>query len=219
MTYDSGLLLAFITGVTGAWHCLGMCSGLAGGFLIAVAPATRVRSAIVYHGARIAVYVTLGSLGALLSRVLVQTGIVGKGQGLSMLLAGGLVILIGVTLLRRPPTCNDCRRGGGPDRLHGARHPLLGGVLNGLVPCSLVFSVALPAATHGDVLYAASMMLAFGLGTLPAMFGISLLSARIGAHLHGYGTRVAGIAVVGLGVWTAYEGWIFFDVMRGLANW
>jgi hypothetical protein len=62
-------------------------------------------------------------------------------------------------------------------------------------------------------------MLAFGLGTVPAMLGVSLLAGALGNRACGRGGRiVAGVAVVALGLWTLYEGIVFYDVMRGLAG-
>ena len=97
--------------------------------------------------------------------------------------------------------------------------PLLGGLLNGLAPCSLVFSVALQAAATTDPLRAGLLMLVFGLGTLPAMLGLSLLSAFIGERMRGLFARLAALTVFALGAWTFYQGWVFFDIMRGLGNW
>ena len=97
--------------------------------------------------------------------------------------------------------------------------PWLGGLLNGLVPCSLVFSVALPAAATADPLRAGGLMLAFGLGALPPMLSVSLLADLAGERARGLFTRLAGLTVPLLGGWTFYEGLVFFDIMRGLGNW
>ena len=44
-------------------------------------------------------------------------------------------------------------------------------------------------------------------------------SASIFPHAQGLFARLAGLTVVALGLWTLYEGWVFFDIMRGLSNW
>ncbi len=209
--------LAFFTGLLGALHCLGMCSGIAGGFALAVG--WRPLQLITYHATRIAVYALLGVLGAALGRVLVQSGIVGKGQGILMMGAGLTVMLIGLLRLRAPASDK-------PQSMSVAFHPeprpwkpLAGGLLNGLVPCSLVFSVAVQAVAAADPLRAGLYMLSFGLGTLPAMLSVSLLGGIVGAKARGGLMRLAGVGLLGLGAWTVYEGWIFFDIMRGLGNW
>jgi sulfite exporter TauE/SafE len=89
---------------------------------------------------------------------------------------------------------------------------------NGLVPCSLVFSVAIKASALASPLEAGALMLVFGLGTVPAMLGVSLLGGAIGDAARGLRLRLAGLVVVALGAWTMYQGLVFYDVMRGLAD-
>ena len=48
------------------------------------------------------------------------------------------------------------------------------GMLNGLLPCGLVYVTLAGAAAQGTILHAISYMAMFGLGTCPAMLGISL---------------------------------------------
>jgi len=222
---EFGYGLAFLTGLFGALHCLGMCSGINVGF--AVRFGRRPLYLLLYHGTRILVYSLFGVLGALLARVLVLSGIVGKGQGVLMMGTGVVIIGIGLILFRVPnPGKTACTRTE-PTRPQEVGFqprpkpwfPLLGGLLNGLAPCSLVFSVALQAAATTDPLRAGLLMLVFGLGTLPAMLGLSLLSAFIGERMRGLFARLAALTVFALGAWTFYQGWVFFDIMRGLGNW
>jgi sulfite exporter TauE/SafE len=224
------LTLAFLTGVMGALHCLGMCTGLAGGYFVRYG--SGVSAVLGYHAARILVYGILGAAGALVGRVLVQQGIVGKGQGLVMMAAGLLIIGIGLGLV-----WTSTRRGGGGSRSNhrspggqAVAHPTVGprprpwlaplaGAINGLVPCSLTVSVAIKAAATADPLRAGLLMLVFGLGTLPTMALVSLTGTTIGRHARGVFAILAALTVVALGLWTLYEGWVFFDIMRGLSNW
>jgi sulfite exporter TauE/SafE len=224
------LALAFTIGLFGALHCLGMCSGIAGGFFVRYRRAQLLRAVFAYHGVRVLVYSALGVAGAAAGRVLVQTGVIGKGQGILMVTAGLLILVLGLDLLGLLP---GRRRGG----RHGSRRngvearlttepavpfpwlPVLAGALNGLVPCGLVFSVAVKAAATADPLHAGLLMAAFGLGTLPTMAAVSWSGGIIGRRARGLLSRLAGFLVVALGLWTLYEGIVFFDVMRGLGNW
>jgi sulfite exporter TauE/SafE len=224
------LALAFTIGLFSALHCLGMCSGIAGGFFVHYRRAPLLRALFAFHGARILVYAALGVAGAAVGRVLVQTGLIGKGQGILMITAGLVILALGLDLLglipgrRRGPeparrdSHVEVRLTGGPP----ARRPwvpVLAGALNGLVPCSLVFSVAIKAAATADPLRAGLLMAAFGLGTLPTMATVSWFGGVVGRRARGLLARAAGLLVVLLGLWTLYEGIVFFDVMRGLANW
>lgn len=210
MSVEFGYGLAFITGLFGALHCLGMCGGLAGGCAVGYGSRRPLWSLLQYHGGRILLYTVWGVAGALAGRVLVQTGLAGKVQGLLMIGSGLLVIGIGARMVSRPsgPTVSP--------RFH---LPILGGVLNGLVPCSLLFSVAIQAAAGADPVRAGLLMLSFGLGTLPTMATVSALGGLSGQWARGPWAALAGLAVAGLGIWTAWEGWTFYDIMRGLADW
>jgi len=100
-----------LPGAAGAGHCLGMCSGLAGG-LAAHQGWGKLGPILAYHGSRIAIYVALRNPGRHPGRTLVQTGALGKGQGLLMILAG---LVIGRAWARpdgllpwsRPRRCTD----------------------------------------------------------------------------------------------------------------
>jgi uncharacterized protein len=225
VTGEPSYLLAFTAGLFGAPHCLGMCTGLAGGLFVHQGLDRRGLPAVLYHAGRVATYVALGVVGALLGRVLVQTGAFGKGQGLLMIAAGVAVVVLGLGLVgvlpfARPARCRPCSSSvavtePGPRRL---LTPLLAGVANGLVPCSLVFSVAIKASASASSLEAAALMFVFGLGTVPTMLGVSLLGGALGNALRDEQLRLAGLLVVALGAWTLYEGTVFYDVMRGLAD-
>ncbi|MCG7983014.1 MAG: sulfite exporter TauE/SafE family protein [Candidatus Thiodiazotropha lotti] len=225
MNAELTLGVAFLTGILGSFHCLGMCSGINAGFFVRFAPRLRLSHLLTYHSLRITVYALLGIGGAVVGQVLVQSGIVGKAQGLLMILAGGLVVLLGLNLLgaslNRPVKAKPVAH---VVPIANLNRPIsvptvAVGLLNGLVPCSLVFSVAVKAVSTADPLTAGLLMLSFGAGTLPSMVTVSLLGGYVGKTLRGTLARLAGLLVVALGLWTVYEGVVFYDIMRGLANW
>ena len=229
MNTEFSYALAFMTGVFGAFHCLGMCSGLAGGFFAGYGWQRNLSPFIAYHGSRILIYSLLGITGALLGRVIVQSGVVGKGQGLLMILSGLLIAIIGLFMLRRcaishqntePEHCEHQQPLKFLDRAKtpGLLAPFIGGSLNGLVPCSLVFSVAIKAAATVEPMRAGLLMLSFGAGTLPTMATVSAAGALLSYKLKGIFTILTAVSVIVLGLWTLYEGWVFYDIMRGLAN-
>ncbi|MCG8057732.1 MAG: sulfite exporter TauE/SafE family protein [Candidatus Thiodiazotropha endolucinida] len=225
MSAELTLGVAFLTGILGSFHCIGMCSGINAGFFIHFAPRVRFSHLLTYHTLRIAVYALLGIGGAVVGQVLVQSGIVGKAQGLLMIFAGVLVVILGLNLLgvsinslmKAKPVSHEVPI----IRLsRSVSVPSVAvGLLNGLVPCSLVFSVAVKAVSTADPLSAGLLMLSFGAGTLPSMVTVSLLGGYVGKTFRGVLARLAGVLVVALGIWTVYEGIVFYDIMRGLANW
>lgn len=230
MTTEFGYILAFSTGLFGSFHCLGMCSGIAAGFFVRHGWQHKVLPHLAYHGMRITIYTALGVIGAMLSQVLVQSGIVGKGQGILMIVAGIVVVLFGLGVLGvlpwgrqrvsrvESPEVQPLQfrpRGGHPSRIT----PFIAGVVNGFVPCSLVFSVAVKAVGSADPVHAGLLMISFGLGTLPMNVLVTVSGAIVGSKARGIFARLAGITVTALGLWTIYEGVVFYDIMRGLANW
>ncbi|MET0064895.1 MAG: sulfite exporter TauE/SafE family protein [Candidatus Thiodiazotropha sp.] len=223
---EISLSIAFFTGILGSFHCLGMCGGINGGYFIYARPRGCLSSVLAYHATRVIIYTLLGISGAALGHVLVQSGFIGKAQGILMIIAGILVTLLGLQMLglfsRLFQTDAPLRPAVPFSSLTRPLPPwtaYLAGAFNGLVPCSLVFSVAVKAAATADPWRAGWLMLSFGVGTLPSMVAVSLLGASIGAGVRGWLNRAAGVGVVLLGLWTLYEGLIFYDVMRGLANW
>ncbi len=247
MNPELTLAMAFATGLFGALHCLGMCGGLAGGFFVQRQAQPRLAPQLIYHASRIFTYAVLGMAGAWAGRSLAQTGLFGKAQGLLMIGVGLLILVLGLRLLlarpQRPalaPTRGlEVRLEPRPREAYNPTSPrlaasaaylepktrpprlgssLLFGTLNGLIPCSLVFSIALKAAATGDPGRAGLLMLAFGLGTLPMMAAVTSFGAFVGARTRDLSARIAGGLVAVLGLWTLYEGYSFFDIMRGLAN-
>ena len=227
MTSDITLGMAFMVGILGSLHCVGMCCGINGGYFMHLAKRSNMWSVVTFHGIRITTYALLGIAGALFGRVLVQSGIVGKAQGLLMIIAGVLIIALGLNLIglltrKRTHKTPKARPSVSVSSLTGRPvllSPIAVGFLNGMVPCSLVFSVAIKAASTTDPVSAGLLMLSFGLGTLPSMLALSFVGKAVGFGFRGRLTSITGGLVVMLGLWTLYQGLIFYDVMRGLANW
>lgn len=222
MNAELTLAMAFVTGLLGGLHCLGMCGGLAGGFFLQYQAQPRLAFQIHYHASRILTYTLLGMAGAWAGRSLAQTGLTGKVQGILMIGAGLLIMILGLRMLLARQA-SQIPTQGLEVHLETRRRtprpwPLLLGTLNGLVPCGLIFSIALKAAATSDPGRAGLIMLAFGLGTLPMMVAVTGLGAFIGARVRELAARIAGGLVASLGLWTSYEGYLFFDIMRGLAN-
>lgn len=219
-----GCGLAFMTGIAGAFHCLGMCGSFAGGYFIGHGWKHRFAPHVAYHGVRIFTYVLLGMGGALAGRVLAQAGVVGKTQGILMIVAGLAIIVTGLWLggflpWRRVKSCHkQCNAVHFQDWRRGKYMPLLAGLFNGLVPCSLVFSVAIKTLVTESALEAGLIMLSFGLGTLPIMLLVTEFGASVGDKIRGIFIPITGLLVIFMGSWTLYEGIVFYDIMRGLAD-
>jgi sulfite exporter TauE/SafE len=82
------------------------------------------------------------------------------------------------------------------------------GILWGLVPCGLVYSALPLAFLSGSPLSGASLMLAFGLGTLPNLLLISRFSASLVQFSHYAQVRYVAITLLmGSGIYGLYRAW------------
>ena len=177
------LWTGFILGLAGSIHCAAMCGPL----ILAVPPAGRTKGAAVasrvaYHSGRIAIYAVLGLLFGAVGQ---SVALAGFQQSVSVL--AGLAILVGVYLAGRGGAKAPAIRAVGAlkkafgnllQRRTLASNALLGS-LNGLLPCGLAYTACAAAAAQTSALGGAEYMLAFGLGTVPMLAGVSLFGARI----------------------------------------
>jgi sulfite exporter TauE/SafE len=108
---------------------------------------------------------------------------------------------------------------GGTNASVRAAHPMffaLAGFLNGLMPCALVFSLTLKAATAPSIATGAAWLFVFGLGTVPAMALAGVLAHWLGAQALVWLRRAAGLLIIGLGLQAIWSGAKFFQVMLHL---
>jgi sulfite exporter TauE/SafE len=78
----------------------------------------------------------------------------------------------------------------------------------GLIPCGLVYSVLMTAASTANAMSGAFTMLAFGAGTLPAMLGLTAAAPALASFLEDRTVRkLIGFALVVLAIWTILMMW------------
>ena len=221
--------LAFTAGILGSGHCVGMCGSLVSAFFVRMGDAGKGWVPVAaYHGARIGIYTLVGLVAATIGLALVSTGVIGKAQAVLQILAGLVVIVLGLDILgwlpvRLPAIGLPAAAARKLFVAAGSRGPLwgavTGGVMNGLMPCALTLAMAAKATAAPHPLAGAGLLLAFGLGTLPSMVFVSLVFGRLGARLRGMLLKAAALVVIALGVATLAQGVRFFEVMLPLPNW
>jgi len=205
---------AFLVGLLGGVHCIGMCGGIASALTGAGgAGFSRWKLRTGYNLGRIASYAiaggvagTVGGVSLLLARAL-------PVQMAALVLANLLLVALGlylagisnlVTRLEAPGRQiwrhlqPFTKRFVPADRWHRA---LALGALWGWLPCGLVYSLLATAMLAGSAMGGALVMLAFGLGTLPNLLlaGVALdrLRGRPGVRVAA-GGLVAGFGILGL---------------------
>jgi len=207
------LLSAVILGLLGGGHCLGMCGGLMGALTLAIPREQRSRrfGLLAYNLGRILSYTAAGLLiglagwavasspAAMILRVIAALLLIAMGlylagwwSGLTRLesLGRGLWRYIQPVASRLLPVSSLPRA-------------LLLGALWGWLPCGLVYSTLLWAASQGNAIDSALLMLAFGLGTWPVLLATGIAAERTTALLRKRGVRMAGgLLVILFGIWT-----------------
>lgn len=238
MTDGLTLSLALTAGLAGAGHCWAMCGGLVGGLFLGCGGCAGPLGHLGYHLGRVLGYTSLGALAAGLGQAVVLTGGAGQGQGVLYVLAGLAVAGVGLWMLIRsvPPFSGEGRRDWQkllplPKRDHplpppslsagATAHPrgayfLLAGLFNALMPCALVYSLAVKAMTAESVALGALWLLVFGLGTVPAMAVAGALAHWLGAQALTWLRRLAGALVLVLGAQAVLAGAEYVRVMGHL---
>ena len=199
---------AFIVGLAGSLHCIGMCGPIA--VALPVGQVSRGRHFLgraAYNTGRILTYAIMGLGAGLIGRALFASG---YQQVLSISL--GILILLAVILPSRfgavlTGAKLHARLFGPAKRLW---HRLFNkntisalfavGLLNGFLPCGLVYVALAGAATTGTPLLGALYMAVFGIGTFPVMLAMSLLGRLFGSGVRNRLRRVVPIGAVILGL-------------------
>jgi sulfite exporter TauE/SafE len=168
---------------------------------------------LAYNLGRVCSYAFLGIVVATFGGVIVKAS-PGLAGGIR-LLSGAIIILVGLKVAFDSRILNIIERMGTTlwSRIAPVAQKLvpvtsvpkaLGlGLVWGWLPCGLVYSVLLIAATSTQPIQGAFVMIAFGLGTLPAMLLTGLGAARVSSFMRRRETRLGmGLSIIALGVLT-----------------
>jgi sulfite exporter TauE/SafE len=220
------LFAAFIAGLLGSVHCIGMCGGFVGLFSRAQGnsnfeknhPGSFVHVLpywLLSNTGRIGSYMIAGAIAGWLGGA--ATGIFKPAhvQNIGLILSGGFMVALGLYLAgwwqglarieklgsglwkRVQPTLSRLLT------QRGWRKSLMIGIIWGWLPCGLVYSMLVWSMTIATPLGGASIMLAFGLGTLPMLIGLAALSENLDSLRQNKIVRQSfGALIIGFGLLT-----------------
>ncbi|NNF41014.1 MAG: sulfite exporter TauE/SafE family protein [Woeseiaceae bacterium] len=186
------LAAAFVTGLLGSAHCFGMCGGLSGLYAVNASIASlraQLPMAFAYNSGRILSYAFLGIVVATLGQMVV--GAIPDIAAPVRFASGLLIVIVGLQVAFGWRFLAPLEKAGARiwNRIAPAAKGLLPvtsipkalglGLLWGWLPCGLVYSVLLLAATTADGLHGGLVMIAFGIGTLPAMIMTGLSASKL----------------------------------------
>jgi uncharacterized protein len=179
-------LLAWQFGRVGSYMLMGLLVGAFGTVFLSVAPVVGIRqAAFIFANLML---ITLGLHVAQLWSGIVQVERI--GQMIWKIMSPYAT----ATLIAKTP-----KRRNRPEQIMRA---MKAGAIWGWLPCGLVYSMLITASVSGSAANGAAWMLAFGLGTIPALWLTSMASDQATAFFKRRTVRLsAGLLIIAFGLW------------------
>lgn len=210
LAFSLGFLFSFA-------HCLGMCGGIVAAYS---ANLPRDRMAwwphLFYNLGRTLSYAVIGAGVGVLGSIVALGGRLSGFQDFLSVGAGILMILMGLGMFGWKFLKLDLPSLAGTGwfrhlfqralRLPPALKTFGVGLLNGWLPCGMVYSGAAIAAETGNPLQGALTMAAFGLGTLPAMFLLGGIAFQLGSDVRARLRKLGALLLIAVGAMTLWRG-------------
>lgn len=207
------LISAVLLGLAANLHCIGMCGPISMALPLDRSSNWKILSgALTYHFGRLLTYSLLGAFIGLIGLSITTLGIM---QWLSILSGIVLIIFAWRGIFGRIFSRNAAFSGiqmkisRGMGRILKSRNPaklLFLGMLNGILPCGMVFAGLLNAMLAGSPVQSALAMLTFGIGTLPALLVVAFAAQKIGTKLRSRFNQVAPYFLTVVGVLVVLRG-------------
>ncbi|HXV22281.1 MAG TPA: sulfite exporter TauE/SafE family protein [Desulfuromonadales bacterium] len=212
--------MALFTGLLGSGHCLGMCGGLVAAFSLPLS-GDRQRGGLPFHllynTGRITTYTLIGLAVGWLGSAIAYAEAFATFARIILLCSDLFIILIGLgsagifrsfnllSLECASPVRVLTVAVRGLRRLPPAVAALPLGLLFGFIPCGFLYAVAITAAQSAAPLQGAQIMLAFGLGTAPALLLFGTAAHWLGARARHWMLLGAGVMVALMGAWNLFR--------------
>lgn len=208
------ILTSFFVGLFGSFHCIGMCGPIA--IALPVPNSNNlsfVSGRLLYNLGRVATYSFLGAVFGLLGSRLVISGF---QQIISIVL--GVVIVIAVIIPGKYKSIISQHKmvqkislplKSGISNLfkQGTFSAMfLIGILNGFLPCGLVYVALAGAIASGDAISGSAVMILFGLGTIPAMLAATIFGKFINLNIRRKITKAIPVFAIILGLLFIFRG-------------
>lgn len=191
--FTSSYLVAFLMGLFSSMHCIGMCGSIIGTLTLSLNPNIRNNKKLLlpfifnYNFGRITSYTIAGAIAGIVEAILTMHVGETHGHRTLQLLSAAIMASAGLYIAGWFPRFAYIEKAG----LHlwkmiepygrklipvkNRTQAYLFGMVWGWLPCGLVYAALALAATAGDVRKSALTMLAFGIGTLPAVMGVGIM--------------------------------------------
>lgn len=224
MVTTSLFVTLFLSTLVSGWHCALMCGGIAAAIerprakeIALISKSTLFYHQLGMHLGRLSTYVLLGAAAGWVGAAVWQQTVIPIQRAL-FALSACILIAMAFRLWRQKGVKPSSGWFGSKvaqlwsryiATLGSGRSRWFSGMLWGLVPCGLVYSVLPLAFLSGSALSGAGLMLAFGLGTLPNLLLISRFSSSLVQFSHYTWVRYLAIALLlGTGLYGLYRAWV-----------
>ncbi len=227
MSYGFVLLVGLVASISS-------CMAVTGGLLVAIAAkyneanarlssADRLKPHLYFNAGRIISYTLLGGAVGVLGSALTLSPEI---NGILMLAASAIMIVLGLHMLKLIPGAARLLPAlprSFSDRIHrmAGRETKGGAFVLGattfFLPCGFTQALQLYVLAKGSFTIGALTMLAFSIGTLPALLSLSAVSSFAKGRFQRHFVRIAGAAVVVLGLWNIQYGLTLISLSRPAA--
>ncbi|KPJ99475.1 MAG: hypothetical protein AMJ60_04990 [Desulfobacterales bacterium SG8_35] len=214
------ITLAFLTGLFGSGHCIGMCGGLVAALSLSeTGKKGGLFFQLLYNIGRIATYTGIGWLVGWLGSAFAYANTL-AGVTRALLIGSDLFVIvlglgsaglfgflkINVMQLEFPgPIQKITGAVTKLKKLPPALSALPLGLIMGFLPCGFLYAIIIAAGQSADSTNGALMMLFFGLGTMPALFLFGSTAHWLTAKMRTVMLRWAGITVALMGAYNLYR--------------
>ena len=205
------LVAIFVSSIFGSVHCLAMCGPLVG------LSRGGLRLAIVHALGRLTTYATLGAAAGMVGSAIDLAGDLGAVQRAATIVAGSAILAWGLYQLgvaagwiratSHASTTAFSRALVQIKTPRAVRRAWLVGVLTGLLPCGWLWAFVVTAAGTGHATDGALVMIAFWLGTVPAMVGLLTVAGPVIARVRRRMPAITAIVLIVLGLGTLALRW------------
>lgn len=220
MADELSLTAAFMVGLLGSVHCVGMCGGIVGALTMGLS--SRIRESrrhmlpylLSYNGGRITTYTVMGAVAGAVGGTLTGSEWLVEHK-VGAIISGVFMVLLGLYLAGWWRVLVVLEKGGAVlwrsiepvgRRFLPVRNPLqayLLGLVWGWLPCGMVYAVLVWSLMSIGAGSGAMLMLAFGLGTLPMLLTMGTAAKWLGVLIRKPLVRqLAGLSVILFGLYT-----------------
>ena len=197
LLFNSSYFAAFAMGLLSSMHCIGMCGSIIGTLTLSLKPEIRNKKSTLlpyvfnYNLGRICSYTLAGFIVGFLGTLFVLPFGSEYGHRILQILSAIVMVSAGLYLAGWFPRFAYIERIGvhfwkliepfGRKLMPVSSYSqaYLFGLVWGWLPCGLVYAALALAATTGNAVHSGLTMLAFGLGTLPAVVGIGIMTGLL----------------------------------------